>query len=360
MRFIHIADVHLGVVPDRGYPWSERRQEEIWESFRRLIMGIREDPVDILLIAGDLFHRQPLLRELNEVRYLFSQIPDTRVYLMAGNHDYLSETSFYRQVDWTENVIFFDSERVQRIRDPKKAVYVYGMSYERAEIREPLYQAVQPYAEEGDEQALHILLAHGGDPNHIPIRVRALLHAGFDYIALGHIHKPEILVENMAAYAGALEPIDRGDEGMHGYIEGTLHNGRLKIRFIPFACRQYRTIVENVGMEDTGYSLEDKVKAKILSQGAGNIYQVVMKGYRSPEQVFLPERIRRLGNILEVTDETRPAFDLEELSRVFQGTIIGDYLAQFRLAGDLSEVEEKALYYGLQALMETARLEEAL
>ena len=57
---------------------------------RRVIAGIREDPVDLLFISGDLFHRQPLMRELKEVNYLFSTIPDTRVYLMAGNHDFIS------------------------------------------------------------------------------------------------------------------------------------------------------------------------------------------------------------------------------------------------------------------------------
>ena len=74
MRFIHLADVHLGAVPDRGCPWSSRREEEIWETFRRVIAGIRENPVDLLFIAGDLFHRQPLLRELKEVNNLFSTI----------------------------------------------------------------------------------------------------------------------------------------------------------------------------------------------------------------------------------------------------------------------------------------------
>lgn len=37
MRFIHIADVHLGMQPDAGFPWSEERGEAIWESFRRII-----------------------------------------------------------------------------------------------------------------------------------------------------------------------------------------------------------------------------------------------------------------------------------------------------------------------------------
>ena len=63
MRFFHIADVHLGASPDAGFPWSEERKNEIWDSFCNVIYAVREEKPELLLIAGDLFHRQPLLRE---------------------------------------------------------------------------------------------------------------------------------------------------------------------------------------------------------------------------------------------------------------------------------------------------------
>ena len=63
--------------------------------------------MDLLFIAGDLFHRQPLPYELKEVNDLFSGIPETRVYLMAGERDYLKENSFYRTFTWAPNVTFF-------------------------------------------------------------------------------------------------------------------------------------------------------------------------------------------------------------------------------------------------------------
>ena len=107
IRFIHLADVHLGAVPDRGCPWSHEREEEIWETFRRVIASVRRDPVDLLFIAGDLFHRQPLLKELKEVNYLFSTIPETRVFLMAGNHDYMKRNSFYRGFAWEPNAVSY-------------------------------------------------------------------------------------------------------------------------------------------------------------------------------------------------------------------------------------------------------------
>ena len=107
IRFIHLADVHLGAVPDRGCPWSREREEEIWETFRRVIAAIRKSPVDLLFIAGDLFHRQPLLSELREINDLFATIPNTRIFLMAGDNDYIRENSFYRTFQWNQNVSLF-------------------------------------------------------------------------------------------------------------------------------------------------------------------------------------------------------------------------------------------------------------
>ena len=104
MRFIHMADVHLGAVPDSGCPWSAFRENEIWETFVRVIDQIREEKIELLLIAGDLFHRQPLMRELKEVNYLFSTLKKTKVVFIIGNHDYLKVDSYYLDFPWSENV----------------------------------------------------------------------------------------------------------------------------------------------------------------------------------------------------------------------------------------------------------------
>ncbi len=351
MRFIHLADVHLGAVPDRGCPWSREREEEIWTTFRRVIAGIREDPVDLLFISGDLFHRQPLMRELKEVNYLFSTIPGTRVYLMAGNHDYLSRDSFYRTFEWEPNVTFFKSRELTCVKDPKLDVYVYGLSYDRQEIREGLYDRAVPVQEEG----LHILLAHGGDDKHIPLSTASLAAAGFDYIALGHIHKPQVLLRDQAAYAGALEPIDRNDTGVHGYMQGRLVDGRVRTEFVPFACRTYQQLVLTVHEDTTQISLEETMKSEVFRRGGRNIYRVILQGMRSPDLMLIPEKLKALGNVTEVIDESRPAYDLEALYKRYSGTLIGDYISYFTSKNIMNEVERKALYYGLQALLETSR-----
>lgn len=351
IRFIHLADVHLGAAPDRGCPWSSAREEEIWETFRRVIAAIRKDPVDLLFIAGDLFHRQPLLRELKEVDYLFSTIPQTKVFLMAGNHDHMRLDSFYRSFTWSPNVYFFGEEQPSCIRVEEPGVCVYGFSYHRREIREALYDAMKPTAEEG----FHVLLAHGGDESHVPMDMRAIAAAGFDYIALGHIHKPQTIFRDKMAYAGALEPIDRNDLGEHGYIEGRYERGQVKTRFVPFAARSYQNLVLTLREDSTQFSLEEMLKADIMKKGGKNIYRVILKGVRAPELMLLPEKLKALGNIAEVLDESRPAYDLEALKRRYSGTLIGDYIEYFLGKNSRSIVEDKALYYGLQALLETSR-----
>ena len=136
MRFIHIADVHLGMQPDAGFPWSEERGEAIWESFRRIIRLAGREKTDFLLIAGDLFQCQPLLRELKEVNDLFASIPETIVVLIAGNHDYVKRESFYRGFDWADNVVMLLSPEPECVEVPEKKTAVYGCSYDKKEILE--------------------------------------------------------------------------------------------------------------------------------------------------------------------------------------------------------------------------------
>lgn len=348
IRFIHLSDVHLGAVPDRGCPWSHEREEEIWETFRRVIAGIRKNPVDFLFIAGDLFHRQPLLRELREINELFASIPDTRIFMIAGDRDYLKEDSFYRGFPWVSNVTFFAEEKQTCIEIPDKNVFVYGLSYEHPEIRTPVYDDWKPVNKPG----FHIMLAHGGEVSYSPMDFTKLAAAGFDYVALGHSHKPHTVFRDKIAYAGALEPLDRNDLGKHGYIEGEYEDGTVRLRLLPFALRSYQNLVLTVDEKSTQYSLEEMLRSEVMRRGGRNIYRIIIKGKVAPDNVLLTERLHGLGNIVEIMDESRPAYAVEELYRKYRGTLIGDYIRHF-LKKDLTVVEKKALYYGLQALMNT-------
>lgn len=346
MRFMHIADVHLGAAPDLGYSWAKDRGKELWESFRRCIEDANEKKVDLLLIAGDLFHRQPTMQELREVDYLFSTLEKTMVVLIAGNHDYLKPSSPYLSFQWSSNVVCLFSPECEKVRLPELKTEIYGLSYHQQEITTPLYDELK--AEKSD--CFRILLAHGGDANHIPISKSALLESGFDYVALGHIHKPQIFIQGMALYAGALEPIDCNDTGAHGYVLGEVQRKKVKLSFVECSSRQYLQKEIEVTEDDTVYSLREKVAAMIHKCGQQNMYRIRFVGQRAPQ--FLPDvkEYKKCGRILEIEDGTIPAFPIEELKRQYQGQLIGNFIDSFG-EGSKDLVEEKALRYGLEALL---------
>ena len=111
-------------------------------------------------------------------------------------------------------------------------------------------------------------------------------------------------------------------------------------------------ILLNVNEESTQLSIEEALKDEIFKKGGLNIYRVILQGKRKPELFLIPEKLKSFGNITEVLDETRPAYDLEELQKKYAGTLIGDYICFF-MEKNRNTVEDKALYYGLQALLET-------
>lgn len=349
MKFIHTADIHLGAEPDKGFPWSKERQEEIWDSFRRLIAQVKKEDADILLIAGDLFHRQPLKSELKEVNYLFSTIPNTQVVFMAGNHDYIKSNSYYRGFPWNSNVHFLDSDSIQCVFLKELEVYVYGMSYYSREITANYYDHAQPNGKQG----VHILLAHGGDEKHIPMKFAQLSRAGFDYVALGHIHKPQIVEDNKIIYPGALEPLDRNDTGSHGYVVGRIEGYKVRTEFVPFAKRSYISLEIKTGEDMSQSHVEALIGDNIGEMGRENLYKVTLVGSREADGEYNLDRIKRLGNIVEAEDYTEPAFDFQRLHEQYEGTIIGKYIEQFPAWPE--GVELKALHYGIQALLETKR-----
>lgn len=360
MKFIHVADVHLGATPDRGKPWSVERTEEIGGTFDRLLDLAEEQYIDLLLVAGDLFHRQPLRRELKELNYRFENLSHTRVFIIAGNHDWLKADSYYRDFQWADNVRFFKTGQVSYVYEEDLNVVVYGMSYDSQEITRPVFDNLRPITTIGDGIALpsdctHILLAHGGDERHIPINRDRLRGAGFDYIALGHIHKPEQIVDHLMAYSGSLEPTDKNDVGPRGYILGQVDDMGVYTEFVSFSARRYVDLPVKVTPESTNGLIMDTVKTAIEQQGSHHIYKIKLTGFRHMDLVIDKEAIEHLGNIVSLEDATLPDFDFQQLYIDNKDNIIGMYIKKITELDVDEGLKAKALCYGLTALYRPMR-----
>ena len=340
----------MGAEPAIGKS-SERigkRKNEIWDTFARVLQVCEEEKIDLLLIAGDLFHRQPLKKELKEVNYMFSKLSVTQVVMIIGNHDYLKRESYYRDAIFPKNVHVILSQDLQAVLLPEYDLAVYGLSYHAREIAAPKYRGA--YARR--RMPYEILLGHGGDEKHIPVTRDELLELGYDYVALGHIHKPQILCPDRIAYAGALEPIDKNDVGAHGYIRGEITTKGCKITFVPFALREYVHIDVEVSPQMTEGEIRDEIAKKIQSLGVQNIYKVTIKGHYDPEIYINTDNLDVYGNVIEFVNETLPSYDFARIKRANEGNILGSYIASFAGAEEGSK-EFAALCAGVKAMMET-------
>lgn len=349
MKFIHMADVHLGVQPDKGRPWSEDRAREIKETFVKVVEHAEEKKVDLLLIAGDLFHMPPSEGMIRDVDYILSKLTHTKTIMIAGNHDYLKSDSPLASYKFSSKTICLSADKISNVYMKDINVCVTGFSYGSKENEDDILDHIKP-AKQG---AFNILLAHGGDAKHLPFTRKNIRENNFDYVALGHIHKPEVIKENAVIMAGSLEPIDFTDTGARGYIYGEVVDGIVKTEFVPMAQRSYMNLLINIKPDHTPAMILDLVDRQIRQLGTQHIYRILVKGHNHNRDVFDFAPLTNRYNIYEVISEVAEDYDLNQLYEENQNNLIGRFIGQLSDNYYSDEVCKKAVHYGLDVLLKT-------
>lgn len=346
MKLIHTADLHLGMRPDKGQPWSGERRDALWAALRRIVKRTESERADLLLIAGDLFHRQPLLRDLKEADSLFASLSRARVVLIAGNHDCLSPRSRYRDFAWAGNVFFLEDAAMSSVFFDDLDTEVHGFSYHQAEISEPLCNGLQA----PNDGRIHILLAHGGDARHVPIDRYRLAAAGFHYAALGHIHKPELSEELRLSWCGSPEPLDRTDAGARGYVIAEVSRRQTRLRFVPDCTAQYVSLNVSVTPAAAREGLTASLEQAVKQHGAHSIFSVTLTGERDAGlDLSLPLPLS--GRLLSWNDRTCPALDYGRIRQEHKGDLLGLFMDELSQL-PASPVRDKALAYGVRACLQ--------
>ena len=335
MRFIHIADLHLGSSPEAEFLWGKNRAEEIWDSFAAVIDACNEKEIDLLLIAGDLFDRPPVWADLDRAAKLFARLTATEVVMIAGASDYITEDSPWKTYPWQSWVHMLSDKHCMNVQLGNINTSVHGCSYYAPTEGKPYLEDARP----DKESEYQILLGYTGDDNHMPADLSELSEKGFDYIALGYEHKASVMQSMHMAYAGSLEPLSVHETGKHGFILGEINEDSTTIRFVPFACREYINIKVRLSSDITEDELEEKLTAAINQYGSDNIFTISLEA-----------RLLALGNVADVKDGTMPDYNLVALLDEHKDDMIGMYLEEF-LKEPAGTREQKALYCGLEALL---------
>jgi DNA repair exonuclease SbcCD nuclease subunit len=281
-RCIHLADLHLGFVgntslladptKDHADPSEAGRYlrevdiERMVRWVTRRLCKLQDPPIDLVVIAGDLFDRRvPLPRAIEYAAIMVNYLirAQIEVILVEGNHEMTTSThtgsplSYLRELgahvfNTSRYELLYQSEHwyTSRLRT-KQGLALHTLPY-RA-LREKAFEGVHPLPD-----MLNLLVTHGrvdgsyekntlGDITAtIP---PALLRQAWDYIALGdwHIHRYQPLSNLPAYYAGSLEALNFGEAALyppraqnnayalHGMLDIRLTQGKTaSIETIPY------------------------------------------------------------------------------------------------------------------------------
>ncbi|GKX30554.1 serine/threonine phosphatase [Vallitalea longa] len=357
ISLIHTGDIHIGMEFKKasfGSEFARDRRNEIKETFYRIIDRAVDMNADFLLISGDLFEDEyATIGEIKEINKYFRKLNDTRIVIIAGNHDpIINNKSYYKIIDWAENVYILDTT-LQKISFEDVNVDIYGLSWNKKLIKDNLFENIQI----DDKNRINILLAHGDiyqKSSYLPIDRESIANKGFDYIALGHIHKHEFICKNIA-YPGSPEPLDFGETGTHGIIEGSISKDELDIKFLPFSKREFVSIDVSVDDNMTVENIIENIKEIVREYDFKNLYRFNLNGIRDKDILFdtqyIKYRVEEYVIYAEILDNTTPDYDLDKLKQENENNVIGKYIEYMEEQNTEDEISKLALYEGIEALL---------
>lgn len=219
MRFIHTADWHLGRL-FHGLHLTED-QAYVLDRFVDLVRDVRPDA---LIVAGDVYDRAVPPPEavtlLDDVLCRLVLDLEVPVVMIAGNHDSPDRLGFGSRLLAPQRLHVFGSATAEpgrvTFRDEHGPVHVYALPYaEPPVVRQCLDEdGVRTHDDAMRAQLERVRAAHPAGERSIVVAhafvagcaeseserplsvggagtVDAACFAGFDYVALGHLHRPQ-------------------------------------------------------------------------------------------------------------------------------------------------------------------------
>ena len=229
MKFIHLADLHIGKNIN-GFSMLDD-QRHILEQILSYVKAHRPDAV---ILAGDIYDRQlpgvEAVKLFDEFLYSLTEL-NTAVLAISGNHDSPERLGFASRIMDGRGVYMYGAFNgaMQKItlNDDFGPVNFYMLPFVKPSFVRPFHESVESYDDAVrmiiesqiiDYNQRNILICHqfvtgagsapilseseigpiGGIDN---VDIAPLLN--FDYVAMGHLHGPQRLIKDCIRYGGS-------------------------------------------------------------------------------------------------------------------------------------------------------------
>lgn len=357
MKFVHIADMHFDTpftnLSLKGDYGKIRRMDQR-EVFKKIINYIKENEIKFLFIAGDLYEHNYIRKSTIEyINQLFKQIPETKIYITPGNHDPYILNSMYRNFEWNENVKIFTS-KIEKIETKEANIYGFGFNdfyCENSNVENIILD---------DKNKINILITHGSinasdkmQLQYNPINKNKLKSVGFDYVALGHIHKLDYNTEEnqKIIYPGSTISMGFDELGKHGFIVGNIEKEKLEIAFIPADNREFKEIEFDISEINDEEELIEKLNN--IQLNTNDLYKIILIGKRNFEiNINNLYKFINNENIIKIKNKTKLNYNLEEMANenTLKGIFINEIINELNKNNYTQEELDEMLEIGLSVL----------
>lgn len=258
MRFIHTSDIHLGKTY-RNSPAETVRYEDFFHTLEEIISVAVSESVDFFLLGGDLFHvGQILPKTFARTIETLQPLKDAGIPCIAieGNHDWIHRRD---NISWMEALSQMGYLRLLRPQRSAEGGYyfapfdqdegmgghlqigevnIYGLGYIGAQAGNHVERICEAVTTENN-----ILLFHVGIWSYSPVEIGNMkieeahpLAESFDYVALGHGHKPYVIEtpegKPYAYNPGSPDRVNFGEQKYDkGYYLVTIDQGEYLVDF---------------------------------------------------------------------------------------------------------------------------------
>lgn len=321
VKILHTGDLHLG----SGRTSVESGKAEIENTFFRIINLCKTENVDFLLIAGDLFDAPFVVGEdAKKIISLMAQIPETIIAISPGNHDCAILGSVYHKYEFPPNVHIFSSD-LQYIDFPHKNVRLWGAGFSDKFANTSFFEGFSPEPTE----LIQLCVVHGevvsqsSESVYSPITPQALANTNFDYVALGHIHKPSDIKRagnTYYSYCGCPDGMGFDEIGMRGVYLGTVGKNSCNLEYIKTSSRLY--VSESVDISGCTSSFDavslvlTNLETRYKDSFDKNLYRISLTGTLGIDTSISVQQMQTLlgekVHYIEISDDTQ--LDISDLS----------------------------------------------
>jgi exonuclease SbcD len=230
MKCFHLSDLHLGKRVN-GFTMTEDQTDIL----QKIVTLAEEHQPDAVLIAGDVYDKSlPAVEAVRLLDRFLIQLNKLgiAIFIISGNHDNAERLEFGAELFKNSHVHIvhaYDGHiRPVTLRDEWGDVNIWMLPYLKPAVVRRFFpdQDIDTYTDavsaalgcgdcEPDLSARNIMIAHqfvtgaitsdseeiisvGGSEN-----IDAALFDGFDYVALGHIHRPQHMGSQSVRYSGS-------------------------------------------------------------------------------------------------------------------------------------------------------------